>query len=126
MNKWIVSLFVAAAGLTGTAAADPAAAPAARQAGGVYAVQNTISVPREPQSDVQLEAAVMEAIRASALTSGSLIVAHATKGEVTLEGSVFTPLAWREATRLAETVLGVTSIRNRLDVVGAETSSATQ
>ena len=65
----------------------------------------------------------MEAIRTSTLTLDRPIVAHATKGEVTLEGSVLTQLAWREATRMAETVLGVTSIRNRLDVVGAQTAA---
>jgi BON domain len=143
-----IACMVAISGLAGAIAAGPAAADFGRHGsatingsfeavehlwqqqcehgeGGAYRTQdNAVSIPREPQSDVQLEMAVMEAIRSSILTNQTLIVAHVTKGEVTLEGSVLTPLAKREATRLAETVLGVTSIRNRLDVVGAETAAS--
>ncbi len=47
---------------------------------------------------------------------------HVNEGEVTLEGAAATPLARREATRLAETVLGVKGIRNRLSVVNTQTA----
>ena len=48
MNKSIVSLIAAAAGLAG------AAAHVALSVAGVYTVQNIVSVPREPQSDLQV------------------------------------------------------------------------
>jgi osmotically-inducible protein OsmY len=58
----------------------------------------------------------------SPLTAQSSIVVHVNQGEVTLEGTALSPLARREATRLAETVLGVKGIRNRLSVVNAQTA----
>jgi osmotically-inducible protein OsmY len=76
----------------------------------------------ETPSDTQLQSAVNEAMHASPLTANSLIVVHVTQGEVTLEGAATSPLARREATRLAETVLGVKAIRNRLSVVNTKTA----
>ena len=73
-------------------------------------------------SDSQLQTAVTEAMHSSPLTANSLIVVHVTQGEVTLEGAAASPLARREATRLAETVLGVKAIRNRLSVVNTKTA----
>ena len=75
----------------------------------------------EKPSDVQLQSAIVRAMQTSPLTAGSLIVVHVNQGEVTLEGSA-TPLAQREATRLAETVVGVKGIRNRLSVVNTQTA----
>ena len=66
----------------------------------------------EKPNDVQLQAAIEEAMRTSPLTANSLIVVHVNQGEVTLEGTAKNSLAQREATRLAETVLGVKGIRN--------------
>ena len=76
----------------------------------------------EKPSDVQLQTAIVRAMQASPLTAGSLIVVHVNQGEVTLEGAAATPLARREATRLAETILGVKGIRNRLSVVNTQTA----
>lgn len=76
----------------------------------------------EKPSDVQLQTAIVRAMQTSPLTAGSLIVVHVNQGEVTLEGAAATPLARREATRLAETVLGVKGIRNRLSVVNTQTA----
>jgi osmotically-inducible protein OsmY len=76
----------------------------------------------EKPSDVQLQTAVTQAMQTSPLTARSLIVVHVNQGEVTLEGAAVSPLARREATRLAETVLGVTEIRNRLSVVNTQTA----
>lgn len=73
-------------------------------------------------NDVQLQTAVTEAMHASQLTANSLIVVHVNQGEVTLEGAAKSPLARREATRLAETVLGVKAVRNRLSVVNTQTA----
>ena len=61
-------------------------------------------------------------MQTSPLTANSLIIVHVNQGEVTLEGAAVSPLARREATRLAETVLGVTEIRNRLSVVNTQTA----
>jgi osmotically-inducible protein OsmY len=95
-----------------------------RGVGSVFTVQyeDAASVNRTP-SDQQLENAVTQVMQASPLTANSLIVVHVLKGEVTLEGAAPSQLARREATRLAETVLGVTSIRNRLEVAGSETAA---
>jgi osmotically-inducible protein OsmY len=76
----------------------------------------------ETPNDVQLQSAVTEAMRTSALTANSMIVVHVNQGEVTLEGVAKSPLARREATRLAETVLGVKGIRNRLSVANTQTA----
>ena len=76
----------------------------------------------EKPDDVQLQTAIAEAMRTSPLTANSLIVVHVNQGEVTLEGAAMSPLARREATRLAETVLGVKAIRNRLSVVNTQTA----
>lgn len=76
----------------------------------------------EKPNDVQLQAAIQDAMHTSPLTAHSLIVVHVNQGEVTLEGTAINPLARREATRLAETVLGVKSIRNRLSVVNTQTA----
>ena len=76
----------------------------------------------EKPDDVQLQTAIAEAMRTSPLTANSLIVVHVNQGEVTLEGAAMSPLARREATRLAETVLGVKTIRNRLSVVNTQTA----
>ena len=76
----------------------------------------------EKPSDVQLQSAIVRAMQTSPLTAGSLIVVHVNQGEVTLEGAAVTPLAQREATRLAETVVGVKGIRNRLSVVNTQTA----
>jgi osmotically-inducible protein OsmY len=73
-------------------------------------------------NDVQLQTAIVQAMQTSPLTAGSLIVVHVNQGEVTLEGAAVSPLARREATRLAETVLGVKGIRNRLSVVNTQTA----
>lgn len=78
--------------------------------------------PAETPSDIQLQTAVTQAMQTSPLTANSLIVVHVNEGEVTLEGAAVSPLARREATRLAETVLGVKEIRNRLSVVNAQTA----
>ena len=80
--------------------------------------QNT--APEKP-SDIQLQTSISQA---SPLTAHSLIVVHVNQGEVTLEGSAMSPLARREATRLAETVVGVKGIRNRLSVVNTQTAEA--
>ena len=56
----------------------------------------------EKPDDVQLQTAIAEAMRTSPLTANSLIVVHVNQGEVTLEGAAMSPLARREATRLAE------------------------
>lgn len=76
----------------------------------------------EKSNDVQLQAAIEEATRTGPLTANSLIVVHVNQGEVTLEGTAKNSLAQREATRLAETVLGVKGIRNRLGVVNTQTA----
>jgi osmotically-inducible protein OsmY len=76
----------------------------------------------EKPNDVQLQTAIAEAMHTSPLTANSLIVVHVNQGEVTLEGAATSPLARREATRLAETVLGVKGIRNRLSVVNTQTA----
>jgi osmotically-inducible protein OsmY len=81
-------------------------------------VQNAAEKP----SDIQLQTAVAEAMQTSPLTANSMIIVHVNQGEVTLEGAAVSPLARREATRLAETVLGVKEIRNRLSVVNAQTA----
>ena len=73
-------------------------------------------------NDIQLQAAIVRAMQTSPLTAGSLIVVHVNQGEVTLEGAAASPLARREATRLAETVLGVKGVRNRLSVLNAQTA----
>ena len=86
--------------------------------GAALKVQNA---PEKP-SDTQLQMAVAQAMQTSPLTANSLIIVHVNQGEVTLEGAAVSPLARREATRLAETVLGVTEIRNRLSVVNAQTA----
>ena len=76
----------------------------------------------EKPNDVQLQTAIVEAMHTSPLTANSLIVVHVNQGDVTLEGMAMSPLARREATRLAETVLGVTAIRtHRLGVVNTQT-----
>jgi osmotically-inducible protein OsmY len=77
----------------------------------------------EQPTDVQLQTTIAEAMRTSPLTAKSLIVVHVTQGEVTLEGTAVSPLAQREATRLAETVLGVKGIRNRLSVLNTQTAA---
>jgi osmotically-inducible protein OsmY len=76
----------------------------------------------EPPNDVQLQTAVTEAMHTSPLTANGLIVVHVNQGEVTLEGAAKSPLARREATRLAETVLAVKGVRNRLSVVNTQTA----
>ena len=43
-----------------------------------------------------------QAMRTSPLTANSLIVVYVNQGEVTLEGAAMSPLARREATRLAQ------------------------
>ncbi len=63
----------------------------------------------EKPNDVELQTAIAQALQISPLTANSLIVVHVNQGEVTLEGAAVSPLARREATRLAETVLGVTA-----------------
>ena len=84
---------------------------------------NGLSQPTaDKPNDVQLQNAIVRAMQASPLTAGSLIVVHVNQGEVTLEGAATSPLARREATRLAETVLGVKGIRNRLSVVNTQTA----
>jgi osmotically-inducible protein OsmY len=93
--------------------------------GTAVAVVPTNALPQpaaEKPSDVQLQTAIVRAMQTSPLTAGSLIVVHVNQGEVTLEGAAATPLARREATRLAETVLGVKGIRNRLSVVNTQTA----
>ena len=98
------------------------------QAGGALAVPFTPMTSDVPQSaaerpsDGQLQSAILQAIQTSPLTGNSLIVVHVNQGEVTLEGAAMSPLARREATRLAETVLGVTSVRNRLSVINTQTA----
>lgn len=82
----------------------------------------TVQNASEKPSDVQLQTAVAQAMQTSPLTANSLIVVHVNQGEVTLEGAAVSPLARREATRLAETVLGVKEIRNRLSVVNTQTA----
>ena len=76
----------------------------------------------EKPDDAQLQTAIAEAMRTSLLTANSVIGVHVNQGEVTLEGAAMSPLARREATRLAETVLGVNAIRNRLSVVNTQTA----
>jgi osmotically-inducible protein OsmY len=82
----------------------------------------TVQNATEKPSDVQLQTAVTQAMQTSPLTANSLIIVHVNQGQVTLEGAVVSSLARREATRLAETVLGVKEIRNRLSVVNAQTA----
>jgi len=94
------------------------AASGATASGPLLKVQN----PAEKPSDIQLQTAVTQAMQTSPLTANSLIVVHVNEGEETLEGAAVSPLARREATRLAETVLGVKEIRNRLSVVNAQTA----
>ena len=50
----------------------------------------------EKSNDVQLQAAIEEAMRTSPLTANSLIVVHVNQGEVTLEGTAKNSLAQRE------------------------------
>ncbi|HET9846066.1 MAG TPA: BON domain-containing protein [Nitrospira sp.] len=76
----------------------------------------------EKPTDVEVQTAIARVMETSPLTAGSLIVVHVNQGEVTLEGAAGSPLARREATRLAETVLGVKAIRNRLSVVNTQTA----
>ncbi len=91
----------------------------------VVAPVNGLAQPAaDKPNDVQLQTAIVRAMQASPLTAGSLIVVHVNQGEVTLEGAAVSPLARREATRLAETVLGVKGIRNRLSVVNTQTAEA--
>jgi osmotically-inducible protein OsmY len=99
-----------------------AATSAAISVPGVHSIDNALTVAGEAPSDVQLETAVMDVMSRSALTATGTIVAHVTKGEVTLEGVVPSDLAKREASRLAQTVLGVAGIRNRLSVTHAQTA----
>jgi hypothetical protein len=73
-------------------------------------------------SDIQLQAAVSQAMQTSPLTAKSHIVVHVAQGEVTLEGAATSALALREATRLAETVLGVRQVHNRLSVINQQTA----
>ena len=88
--------------------------------------QRNCAVCRRKIQDVQLQAAIEEAMRTSPLTANSLIVVHVNQGEVTLEGTAKNSLAQREATRLAETVLGVKGIRNRLGFVNTQTAVVPQ
>jgi osmotically-inducible protein OsmY len=88
----------------------------------VGAAMNESAQTGDMPNDVQLQTAVTEAMHASQLTANSLIVVHVNQGEVTLEGAAKSPLARREATRLAETVLGVKGVRNRLSVVNTQTA----
>ena len=94
------------------------AASGATGSGTLLKVQNSAEKP----SDIQLQTAVTQAMQTSPFTANSLIVVHVNDGEVTLEGAAVSPLARREATRLAETVLGVKEIRNRLSVINAQTA----
>jgi osmotically-inducible protein OsmY len=90
---------------------------------GALAMTNEIAQSAaEKPTDVQLQTAIEGAMRTSPLTANSLIVVHVNQGEVTLEGTAMNSLAQREATRLAETVLGVKGIRNRLSVVNSQTA----
>lgn len=109
-------------GTVDTEAMKQLASGAAMSVAGVRSLDNHLSVAGQVPADAQLEAAVMEVMHRSALTAGSTIVAHATKGEVTLEGAVTSESASREAVRLAQTVLGVRGIRNRLSVITAQTA----
>lgn len=109
-------------GTVETAQMKETATSAAMSVPGVQMIENNLSVAGENPSDSQLEASVMHALRRSALTADSTIVAHATKGEITLEGAVPSDLAQREATRLAQTIIGVKGIRNRLSVTNAQTA----
>jgi osmotically-inducible protein OsmY len=86
--------------------------------GRVFAVQGSSEIP----SDIQLQSAVSQALRTSPLTAHSQIVVHVAQGEVTLEGAAMSALARREATRLAETVLGVRQVHNRLSVINQQTA----
>jgi osmotically-inducible protein OsmY len=88
----------------------------------VAAMNESVQTAGDTPNDVQLQTAVTEAMHASQLTANSLIVVHVNQGEVTLEGAAKSPLARREATRLAETVLGVKGVRNRLSVVNTQTA----
>jgi osmotically-inducible protein OsmY len=83
---------------------------------------DVVQAAAERPSDLQLQSAITEAMHASPLTANSLIVVHVNQGEVTLEGAAMSPLARREATRLAETVVGVAGVRNRLSVVNTQTA----
>ncbi|HJT19414.1 MAG TPA: BON domain-containing protein [Nitrospira sp.] len=83
-----------------------------------FAVQGSSEIP----SDIQLQSAVSQAMRTSPLTAHSHIVVHVSQGEVTLEGAAMSALARREATRLAETVLGVRQVHNRLSVINQHTA----
>lgn len=56
----------------------------------------------EKPDDVQLQTGIAEAMRTSPLTANSLIVVYVNRGEVTPEGAAMSPLARREATRLAQ------------------------
>ena len=101
--------------ISGTGGPAPAVAAIS---GEVVTVQNQAETP----TDVQLQLAVAKAMQTSPLTAHSQIVVHVRHGEVTLEGAATSPLARREATRLAETVLGVREIRNRLSVINTQTA----
>jgi osmotically-inducible protein OsmY len=93
------------------------------QAGSALGMTNDVGQSAaERPSDVQLQSAITEAMHTSPLTANSLIVVHVSQGEVTLEGAAMSPLARREATRLAETVVGVAGVRNRLSVVNTQTA----
>lgn len=115
---------VVLSGTVDTAYMKQAATGAAMSVAGVRSIDNHLAVAGEAPSDVQLEASVMDVMNRSALTAGSTIVVHAAKGEVRLEGVVPSESARREATRLAQTVLGVHGIRNRLSVTNAQTAGA--
>lgn len=58
--------------------------------------QRNCAVCRRKSNDVQLQAAIEEAMRTSPLTANSLIVVHVNQGEVTLEGTAKNSLAQRE------------------------------
>jgi osmotically-inducible protein OsmY len=109
-------------GMVDTPQMKEAATGAALSVSGVQSIENHLSVRGEIPSDAKLQADVTNTIHTSALTAHSTIVAHVTKGDVTLEGAVPDARAWREATRLAETVPGVRTIRNRLTVTGSPPS----
>jgi ABC-type uncharacterized transport system auxiliary subunit len=120
MMKGVTIRLIAIATMAGIGLCGTAGMVSATLPGGIYHVQNV----REGPSDTQLQIAVSQAMQTNPLTASSQIVVHVTKGEVTLEGAAVSPLARREATRLAETVLGVTSIRNRLDVAESQATVA--
>lgn len=87
---------------------------------GVQSIANNLLVASEVPDDYQLQSAVWDAFRLGRLrpeAAGNIVV-HANKGEITLEGAVVDRQTHREAARLAETVPGVKTVRNRLTVVG--------